>query len=121
MRESIGINRHGNKLTLTITASDLNSLDAARQIAHELDQRIDEVAFGGDSVTLKVVEVDFARVDRIASDGLNGLMSVNRHIRARGGETVLCNVSQPIRNIFKLTRLERVFRFDETCAAVNVG
>ncbi len=57
------------------------------------------------------VEVDFADVQSLSSANLGGLIQVNREARGLGADLVLTNVGDPVRDIFKLTRLDRMFTF----------
>lgn len=69
---------------------------------------MDKVAIDGGPDRLDRVEVDFARVDRIASDGLSGLMSFNRSVKQRGGQLIIRNASESLKELFHITRVDRV-------------
>ena len=55
--------------------------------------------------------VDFSDIGRLTSIALNELINMNRQARTRGVQLVLANVSDSLRDIFTLTRLERMFNF----------
>ena len=57
--------------------------------------------------------LDFARTETIDSSGLGLLVSLNKAIRQRGGELSLANVSAELRKVFRLTRVDTIFRIDE--------
>lgn len=55
------------------------------------------------------VVVDLAGVNFVDSSGLACLVQGMKHCRERGADQVLCNLQQPVRIIFELTRLDRAF------------
>lgn len=57
------------------------------------------------------LHVDLDSVDVLCSSGLNSLIQIHRHVRRSGGEVRLDNVSAGVREVLKVTRLERIFRF----------
>ena len=60
------------------------------------------------------VQLDFTNVDRITSAGLNELIGINSHARNHGIRLELVDVQQAVRDVFELTRLERMFKFTST-------
>lgn len=66
------------------------------------------------------IVVNMANVDFVDSIALSTLVQGLKHALQVGGELYLCNVQQPVRIIFELTRLDRVFLiFDSEAAAVE--
>ena len=55
--------------------------------------------------------VDMSEIARITSEGLNELISLNSEARSRGVFIQLLDVCPTVRDVFKLTRLERMFEF----------
>jgi anti-anti-sigma regulatory factor len=55
--------------------------------------------------------VDMSEIDRITSEGLNELIGLNSEARAQGVTVQLLDVCPSVRDVFKLTRLERMFEF----------
>lgn len=55
--------------------------------------------------------LDFRKVDRVCTAGLSELIAINSHARGDGLSVVLVNVQDEIREVFSLTRLERLFEF----------
>lgn len=80
----------------------LTELACARRLGQQLTQLIDQRRPA-------VLQIDLARVQRLASEGLNQLIQVNCHARDQGVQLVLVNLNQPLANIFQLTRLDRLF------------
>ncbi|MDQ1335911.1 MAG: anti-sigma factor antagonist [Thermodesulfobacteriota bacterium] len=64
--------------------------------------------------------VDLSRIDFIDSSGLSSMMSTMKTLVGQG-EMVLCGVSEKLRTLFSITKLDRgVFRiFDSRAQALN--
>lgn len=73
----------------------------------------------GDALTAHLADgsrtvVNLSRVHFIDSTGLSILVKGMKHHREQAGELVLCELQQPVRIIFELTRLDRVFEIYAT-------
>ena len=99
--------------TLRIQAQSLARSEDAGELSDQLCKTIEQ---NQDSVDH--VEVDFASTRQISSAGLNSLMILKSKVRRHEVDFVLCNVNSPVRDVFRLTRLERLFEFDQSCATV---
>lgn len=55
------------------------------------------------------IVVNLAEVNFIDSSGLASLVQGMKHCRSAGGDLYLCELRQPVRIIFELTRLDRAF------------
>ena len=76
--------------------------------AHEVPdvrKALGDMTGQGDS---KIV-VNLAEVNFIDSSGLASLVQGMKHCRSAGGDLYLCELRQPVRVIFELTRLDRAF------------
>lgn len=73
----------------------------AQQVRHEIEQ----VANQPDAQLL----IDLADVNFIDSSGLATLVQGMKRCRTAGGDLRLCNLQQPVRIIFELTRLDKAF------------
>jgi len=60
--------------------------------------------------------VDFSKVDFIDSSGLGTLVSLMKMMNGKG-EMVLCALNPGIKNMFTLTRMDRIFRISADRAA----
>ena len=49
--------------------------------------------------------LDFRAVTYLSSAGFRPLLSLNRHVRQRGGRVVLCNLRPQVEEVFSVTRL----------------
>ncbi|MBE3510193.1 MULTISPECIES: STAS domain-containing protein [Enterobacter] len=57
----------------------------------------------------KALIVDFSKIDFIDSSGLGALVSLLKMMNGKG-DMVLCALNPGIRNMFTLTRMDRIFR-----------
>ena len=58
---------------------------------------------------VRLVIVDFTRTGYIDSSGLGALVSLNRRLRDAGGDLRLVGLSDELRTLFELTRLDALF------------
>ena len=57
---------------------------------------------------------DLRRVRFVDSSGLGAFISCLRHMNASGGDLKLCNMSKPVRTLFELGRMHRIFDIYDT-------
>lgn len=57
----------------------------------------------------KQVIFDFSELHFVDSSGLGAILSCLRHLNARGGDLKLCSMSRPVRSLFELVRMHRIF------------
>jgi anti-sigma B factor antagonist len=86
----------------TIVLLHEDSLDASNvaDFKRELAPTIED--------SLKII-LDLSMVKFVDSSGLGGILSCLRQISGRGGVLVLCSMSKPVRVLFELVRMHRVF------------
>ena len=58
------------------------------------------------------IAVDMSAVDYIDSSGLGALVSVNKQLLRKGGSMKICGIQGLVREVFELTRLDRVFAIE---------
>ena len=58
--------------------------------------------------------LDFASVDHLASAALGMLITLHKNVQARNGTLKLANINKQIFQVFKITRLDRVFEIHNT-------
>lgn len=78
-------------------------LDA--KAANDIKEKMYALEFGKDGKVL----LNLSGVSFIDSSGLGLVVSTFRRLREQGGDLVLCGLTPPVRTIFELTRLHRVF------------
>ncbi|HSF29292.1 MAG TPA: STAS domain-containing protein [Candidatus Tectomicrobia bacterium] len=52
---------------------------------------------------------DLSRLRFVDSSGLGAFLSCLRQVNAKGGDLKLCGMSKPVRTVFELVRLHRIF------------
>lgn len=57
---------------------------------------------------------DLSRLRFVDSSGLGAFLSCLRQINAKGGDLKLCGMSTPVRTVFELVRLHRIFDILDT-------
>ncbi len=89
--------------SVTILTPAVRRLDASVAVAFKsaIAQEIGEAP--GDLI------VDFSKIDFIDSSGLGMLVSLLKMMNGKG-DMVLCALNPGIRNMFTLTRMDRIFR-----------
>ncbi|MCX6068533.1 MAG: STAS domain-containing protein [Chloroflexi bacterium] len=76
--------------------------------AHEVGPVKDWLKEQADSGYVRLV-VNLSEVNFIDSSALSTLVQGLKHCREKGGDLMLCNLQQPVRVIFELTRLDKAF------------
>ena len=68
-----------------------------------------------DEMSRKKLLLNFVNVEYMSSAALGKLITLNKKIQGVGGRLVLCNIDPQIREVFEITRLDRLFviRADE--------
>ena len=57
--------------------------------------------------------VDFSKTDYIDSSGLGVLVTLSKKIREQGGQLSLVSLSEDLRTLFELTKLDTLFIFSD--------
>lgn len=88
---------------------DRNILDEAtiQQIGEELSSLIE------DSAMPKML-ISFENVEHLSSAALGTLITVNNKIRQKGGQLRLSNIDAQIREVFSITKLDKLFQIYDT-------
>ena len=103
---NIAEHKIGNYLVLEILESRLGA-DKATAFKEAVGLHI---ADGPVSLIL-----DLAKVNFIDSSGLGAILGVLKRM-PKGGDIAICGITKPVSNMFKLTRMDRVFTL---CATVE--
>ena len=53
--------------------------------------------------------LNFKNVEHLSSAALGTLITLNKQVADRGGEMKLCDIAPPIYEVFKITRLNKLF------------
>lgn len=80
---------------------------AISEIQEELSRLVSEMS----SVKLLL---NFKNVEHLSSAALGTLITLNRQVGERQGEMRLCEIAPPIYEVFKITRLNKLFNIHPT-------
>jgi len=58
--------------------------------------------------------LNFKNVDHLSSAALGMLITLNKKVKEQSGQLKLCDINRQIYEVFKITRLNRVFDIHET-------
>ncbi|MDP8966842.1 MAG: STAS domain-containing protein [Cyanobacteriota bacterium] len=73
---------------------------------NQLRREINDIVEKGANIVL----VDFQDVTFMNSSGLGALVSTLKVVRSAGSELFLCSLSDQVKMIFQLTKMDRVFK-----------
>lgn len=110
--EMIRVRADGVEKTISFSTDHLNGTTTARQLALRIGELMGSLQTG--EPVDHCLKLDFTNVDRINSAALAQLIRLNSEARSRGIRFELLDVQQTVRNVFELTRLERMFEFSST-------
>ena len=57
----------------------------------------------------KKLLLNFGNVEYMSSAALGKLITLNKKVQAAGGRLVLCNIDPQIREVFEITKLDKLF------------
>lgn len=100
--DEIMVIQQGDRTVVVLAPIIPGDRTAARQIGPSLIELLDDRRPA-------CLVVDFARIGHIGSEGLNQLISVNSHARAGGIRLELTNLDETLQEVFRITRLDRLF------------
>ena len=116
---SILIRGDGSERVVSFSASDLNDGRSDDSLSRRVMELLDpDPSHAGSSefhgeTCCETLTLDFESIGWLSSDGLNELITINRKARTHGVRLVLANLQDPVRRVFALTRLERMFELAE--------
>ena len=63
-----------------------------------------------DSREVPKILIDFAAVDHLSSAALGMLININSRVKAKNGSLRLANIKPSIRDVFVITKLDKLFK-----------
>ncbi len=109
---------HRTEDEILIITPKFRALDA-KDVAIFKETVMDIISTKNPTFTHNVV-LDLGALDFVDSSGLGSFLSVLRHLRDKGGSLKLCNMKPPVRTIFELVSMHKVFEiFDQLEQAVH--
>jgi anti-anti-sigma factor len=92
-------------MSLNVTVLELTGiLDGIR--GNELRREVSEILANGTDILL----LDLKGVKFIDSSGLGALVSAMQMVRNANGKLFVCSVSDQVRMLFELTKMDRIFK-----------
>ena len=99
---AIDLTRSPQRVIVSLCPKDTCEASQARELGPQLIQLID-------SDRPSILVLDLGQLGQLSSECLNQLISANCHARSQGVQLVLANLSEPLRAVFRITRLDRLF------------
>lgn len=109
--ELIRVSSVGSEKTVSVSPDHLNNIKTARQIAWQMGELLSSQASQESDGDGGRLNLNFSNIDRLNSEGLNELIGINAQARSQGVQLVLLDVQETVRQVFEVTRLERMFEF----------
>lgn len=103
--KSLVVNRQGDVMVASFMHSKLLDEINIHSIGVELLALVDQ------NKALKLI-IDFGTVSYLSSAVLGKLMAIHKGISATKGILVLCGISPNILEVFKITKLDKLFSID---------
>lgn len=97
MKFNVEENGQVTLVSLTVDALDASNSKEFKESVTPLLNRNKNVVF------------DMSRLEFVDSSGLGAILSCLRKLNADGGELKLCEITKPVRSLFELVRMHRVF------------
>lgn len=98
----------GECRVVSLSHESLNKAGAAAGCMGILTELGEQAGVG---CSVPALLVDMTDIESITSEGLNELIALNSEARGLGVSVRLLEVCTSVRDVFKLTRLERMFEF----------
>jgi anti-sigma B factor antagonist len=80
-------------------------------VIHQIGQEILKLA---DAEPAPKLVLDFTGVQHLSSAALGVLISVHNRVKSRQGQLRLCSIAKPIFEVFRITKLDKLFQVHET-------
>lgn len=99
---------HGCEVVVCPATQSMSRSKSARLMSAEIDELLDQPR--PDLVTDLVM--DFKNVSSVTSAGLNELIQIQKRSRASGVVMRLKSLNENLKDVFRITRLERFFELE---------
>lgn len=90
---------------------DRNILDESniQQIAEEITDLVDKAPPPGPKLL-----ISFSNVDHLSSAALGAMITINNRVKNRKGQLRLANIDPQIYEVFKITKLDKLFQIHDS-------
>ncbi|MDG2424894.1 MAG: STAS domain-containing protein [Phycisphaerales bacterium] len=114
MSKMLHVDNAGGVLEVSFLEKNILDESNIQQIGKELNESIE-----GKSSPSMII--DFGNVEHLSSAALGILITMNSRIGDMGGKMCLSNIRPEIFEVFKITKLDRIFNIHETVKAAREG
>ncbi|QEG01612.1 STAS domain protein [Stieleria maiorica] len=105
---AVEIHFHDSSMVVSPSLKVINRRKSAGQISSRVSAELDQPR----ECLVTDVVIDLGQVTWISSAGLNELIRLQAQSRASGVNLRLRSLSETVRDVFRITRLERMFEFE---------
>ncbi|QDV83205.1 STAS domain-containing protein [Planctomycetes bacterium TBK1r] len=105
---AVEIHFHDCSLVVSPSLKVINRRKSARKISSKVNDALDQPR---EHMVTDVI-VDLGQVTWISSAGLNELIRLRAQSRASGIHLRLRSLNEAVRDVFRITRLERIFEYE---------
>ena len=102
--------REGDMTCVTFTEGRITDEVVIHQIGQEVLKLVDADAH-------PKMLLDFTGVEHLSSAALGVLISVHNRVKSRSGQLRLCQIAKPIFEVFRITKLDKLFQVHDTADA----
>ncbi|CAN5416957.1 STAS domain-containing protein [soil metagenome] len=101
-RRRLEVEEIGDVTVVSFTDKKILDEQNIQVIGEQLFSLIDELG-------RKKILLNFGNVEYMSSAALGKLITMNKKVQGAGGKLVLCNIDANIREVFEITRLDKLF------------
>jgi anti-sigma B factor antagonist len=101
-RRRLEVEEIGDVTVVSFTDKKILDEQNIQVIGEQLFSLIDELG-------RKKILLNFGNVEYMSSAALGKLITLNKKVQGAGGKLVLCNIDANIREVFEITRLDKLF------------
>jgi anti-anti-sigma factor len=96
------VTKETDQTIIIIGAESLSDISRARSLGPQLIRLLE-------AEKTNSMLIDLRQVHQLSSESLNQLIAINCHARSLGVRLILANLCQPLGEVFRITRLDRLF------------
>ncbi|MEE2907329.1 MAG: STAS domain-containing protein [Planctomycetota bacterium] len=112
MSQMLHVDDAGGVLEVSFLEKNILDESNIQQIGKELDEAVQ----GQNS---RNMIINFGNVEHLSSAALGILITMNNRMADMGGQMCLANIRPEIYEVFKITKLDRIFSIHETAKAAR--
>ncbi|VTR96880.1 STAS domain-containing protein [Tuwongella immobilis] len=106
-KRRLDVEDHGDIAVVTFIDNKIIDEQNINAIGEDLVRLVEELG-------RRKILLNFSRVEFLSSAALGKLINLNRKLQGVKGTLVLCGISKEISEVFKITRLDKLFKIKAT-------